>query len=156
MRYEPRWDVQQSGAADDLYAVAFVSPLVGWAHYRAAEALLADKQPDAAIKRLTIFRDQGPYQNQPGLSDRALLRLGYAYAASGYHQGGVAVTAAAEDSERVRRIFVAEFGAPRRTYLHGQSWGASVAAKAARSPPSLVTPRKANAGAVVVGVAVAL
>src|SRR5437762_6842429 len=31
VRYEPRWDVQQSGAADDLYAVAFVSPLVGWA-----------------------------------------------------------------------------------------------------------------------------
>jgi TolA-binding protein len=56
------------------------SALAGWAHYRAGEALLADKQPDAAIKRLVIFRDQGPYQNQPGLSDRALLRLGFAYA----------------------------------------------------------------------------
>ncbi len=56
------------------------SPLAGWAHYRAAEALLADKQADAAIKRLVIFRDQGPYQNVPGLSDRAMLRLGYAYA----------------------------------------------------------------------------
>jgi TolA-binding protein len=56
------------------------SALVGWAHYRAGEALLADKQADAAIKRLVIFRDQGPYQNQPGLSDRALLRLGLAYA----------------------------------------------------------------------------
>lgn len=56
------------------------SALAGWAHYRAAEVLLAEKQPDAAIKRLIIFRDQGPYQNQPGLSDRALLRLGYAFA----------------------------------------------------------------------------
>jgi cellulose synthase operon protein C len=56
------------------------SALGGWAHYRAAEALLKDKQADAAIKRLVIFRDQGPYQNQQGLSDRALLRLGYAYA----------------------------------------------------------------------------
>jgi TolA-binding protein len=56
------------------------SALAGWAHYRAAEALLADKQPDMAIKRLVIFRDQGPYQNQPGLTDRALLRLGYAFA----------------------------------------------------------------------------
>ncbi len=56
------------------------STLAGWAHYRAAEALLHDKQPDEAIKRLVRFRDQPPYQNQPGLSDRAMLRLGYAYA----------------------------------------------------------------------------
>jgi cellulose synthase operon protein C len=56
------------------------STLAGWALYRAGEALLKDQQTDAAIKRLMIFRDQGPYQNLPGLSDRALLRLGYAYA----------------------------------------------------------------------------
>jgi len=58
-------------------------------------------------------------------------RAGFAYAGSGYRQGGVAVTSAAEDTERVRHLFVAEFGAPRRTVLHGQSWGAGVAAKAA-------------------------
>jgi TolA-binding protein len=56
------------------------STLSGWAHYRAAEALLQDQQYEPAIKRLALFRDQGPYQNQPGLSDRALLRLGFAYA----------------------------------------------------------------------------
>ena len=39
-------------------------------------------------------------------------RAGFAYAGSGYRQGGVAVTSAAEDTERVRRIFIAEFGAP--------------------------------------------
>jgi tetratricopeptide (TPR) repeat protein len=53
--------------------------LAGWAHYRAAEALLQDQQYEPAIKRLALFRDQQPYQNQPGLSDRALLRLGFAY-----------------------------------------------------------------------------
>lgn len=58
-------------------------------------------------------------------------RAGYAYAGSGFRQGGVAVTAAAEDTERVRQRFVAAFGAPRRTVLHGQSWGAGVAVKAA-------------------------
>ena len=58
-------------------------------------------------------------------------RAGYAYAGSGYHQGGVAVESAAADTERVRTIFVAEFGIPKRTILHGQSWGAGVAAKAA-------------------------
>lgn len=56
---------------------------------------------------------------------------GYAYAGSGFRQGGVQVRSAAEDTERVRQIFVAEVGAPRRTVLHGQSWGASVAARAA-------------------------
>jgi TolA-binding protein len=56
------------------------SPWSGWGHYRAAEALLKEQQYDAAIKRLTVFRDQGPFQNVPGLSDRALLRLGFAYA----------------------------------------------------------------------------
>jgi hypothetical protein len=57
-----------------------------------------------------------------------LPRAGYAYAASVFRQGGVAVRSAAEDTERVRRIFVAHVGAPRRTILHGQSWGANVAA----------------------------
>jgi TolA-binding protein len=55
------------------------SPLVGWAHYRAGEALLQAEQYTEAIKRLAIFRDQAPFQNLPGLSDRALLRLGYAH-----------------------------------------------------------------------------
>ena len=58
-------------------------------------------------------------------------RAGYAYAGSGFRQGGVEVRAAAEDTERVRRIFSAEIGAPKRTILHGQSWGAGVAAKGA-------------------------
>jgi len=58
-------------------------------------------------------------------------RAGYAYAGSGFRQGGVAVRAAAEDIERVRQLFISEIGTPRRTILHGQSWGAGVAAKAA-------------------------
>ena len=56
------------------------SQLFGWANYRAAEALIKENQYPEAIKRLTIFRDQGAWQNVPGLTDRALLRLGYAYA----------------------------------------------------------------------------
>ena len=58
-------------------------------------------------------------------------RAGYAYAGSGFHRGGVEVRSAAEDTERVRQLFVAEIGAPKMTVLHGQSWGAGVAAKAA-------------------------
>jgi hypothetical protein len=58
------------------------------------------------------------------------VRAGYAWAAPVYHEGGVAVRSAAEDVERVRAIFVAHVAKPRRTILHGNSWGASVAAKA--------------------------
>nr|WP_238139550.1 hypothetical protein [Roseateles aquatilis] len=58
-------------------------------------------------------------------------RLGYAWAASSYRQGGVAVTAAAEDTDRLRQIFIDKVAKPKHVYLHGQSWGASVAAKGA-------------------------
>jgi alpha-beta hydrolase superfamily lysophospholipase len=58
-------------------------------------------------------------------------RAGYAWAASVFRQGGVAVRSAAEDTERVRRIFVDHVAKPRRTILHGQSWGAGVAARTA-------------------------
>jgi TolA-binding protein len=56
------------------------SSLLGWAQYRAGEALLQAGQAGEAVKRLVPFRDQGPFQNVPGLSDRALLRLGHALA----------------------------------------------------------------------------
>ncbi|MBA4344461.1 MAG: hypothetical protein C0423_20160 [Methylibium sp.] len=56
-------------------------------------------------------------------------RAGYAWAASSFRQGGVEVRAAAEDTERLRRIFVQHVAKPQLTFLHGQSWGASVAAK---------------------------
>lgn len=60
-----------------------------------------------------------------------MVRAGYAWAGSTFRQGGVAVRAAAEDTERLRQIFVQHVAQPQRTILHGQSWGASVAAKGA-------------------------
>lgn len=60
-----------------------------------------------------------------------MVRAGYAWAGSSFRQGGVAVRAAAEDTERVRQIFVQHVARPQRTVLHGQSWGASVAAQGA-------------------------
>lgn len=60
-----------------------------------------------------------------------MVRAGYAWAGSTYRQGGVAVRAAAEDMERLRGIFRQHVAQPRRTILHGQSWGAGVAAKEA-------------------------
>lgn len=64
------------------------------------------------------------------------VREGHAWAGSVFRQGGFAVTTAAEDTERVRRIFVDHVAKPRRTLLHGQSWGAMVAARAGELFPS--------------------
>jgi pimeloyl-ACP methyl ester carboxylesterase len=63
------------------------------------------------------------------------LAQGHAWAGSVFGQGGFAVTAAAQDTERVRRIFVDHVASPRRTLLHGQSWGAMVASRAAELYP---------------------
>jgi tetratricopeptide (TPR) repeat protein len=59
------------------------SALAGQAHYRAGECLMQMKNWPKAAARLAVFRDQQPFQNLPGLSDRALLRLGHALAQAG-------------------------------------------------------------------------
>ena len=63
------------------------------------------------------------------------LSEGHAWAGSVFRQGGFAVTTAAEDTERVRRIFVDHVASPKRTLLHGQSGGAMVATRAAEMYP---------------------
>lgn len=89
--------------------------------------------------RLVLHSHGGPFLGAPTARRVAedlqrwsiMPRAGYAWAASSFRQGGVAVTAAAEDTERLRRLFVQHVGRPQLTILHGQSWGASVAAKGA-------------------------
>jgi TolA-binding protein len=54
------------------------SAMVGHARYRVGECLLRQGNYAEAVKSLAVFRDQGPFQNLPGLTDRALLRLGFA------------------------------------------------------------------------------
>src|SRR5262249_39600957 len=54
------------------------SPVLAHATYREAECLLHLGKTDDAIKLLKKFRDHGPFQNIPSLTDRALLRLGHA------------------------------------------------------------------------------
>ncbi len=56
---------------------------------------------------------------------------GFAWAGSSYRHAGFGVRDAAEDSDTLRQIFWAKFGRPKHTLLHGQSWGANVAARTA-------------------------
>lgn len=60
-----------------------------------------------------------------------MVREGYAWAGSSYRRGGYGTRMAVADTENLRQLFLREFGRPRRTFLHGQSWGGNVAAKLA-------------------------
>jgi alpha-beta hydrolase superfamily lysophospholipase len=90
-------------------------------------------------KQLVVHAHGGPDLGAPDAKGSAddltrwniWTRMGFAVVASTYHQGGVAVRSAAEDVERSRQLFIAQFGQPERTILHGQSWGAGVAARTA-------------------------
>jgi hypothetical protein len=90
-------------------------------------------------RHLVLHAHGGPFLGEPTLARAqedltrwaVMVKAGYAWAGSTFRQGGVEVRAAAEDTERLRHIFRAHVAEPRRTILHGQSWGAGVAAKAA-------------------------
>ncbi len=88
---------------------------------------------------LVMHAHGGPETGTPTLARGAedlkrwsvMVKAGYAWAGSTYRRGGYGVTMAAEDTERLRGIFIERFGQPERTILHGQSYGGGVAAKAA-------------------------
>ncbi|MBI2768819.1 MAG: hypothetical protein HYX47_04310 [Burkholderiales bacterium] len=89
---------------------------------------------------LVMHAHGGPADTGPAKLERSeedlkrwavTVKAGYAWAGSTYRRGGYGVTMAAEDTERLRQIFVQAFGQPRRTLLHGQSYGGAVASKAA-------------------------
>ena len=58
-----------------------------------------------------------------------MVKAGYAWAGSTFRRGGYGVRMAAEDTENLRQLFLKTFGQPRRTIMHGQSWGGNVGAK---------------------------
>src|SRR5262249_46052029 len=70
------------GAVAQFEAVAGnpKSPLLAQAQLRAGECLLESGAAAKAIDRLKAFRDKPELQNVAGITDRALLRLGHAYA----------------------------------------------------------------------------
>ncbi len=92
---------------------------------------------------LVVHAHGGPSMGtpQPARVDEDIARWaitvkeGHAWAGSVFRQGGFAVTAAAEDTERLRRIFIEHVAKPRYTILHGQSWGGMVATRAAELYP---------------------
>lgn len=93
-------------------------------------------RPEQANGHLILHIHGGPRLAAPraDTSEEDLLRFaeflreGYAWVATSRRRGGFGVALGAEDSENARRLYVAHFGQPRLTFVHGQSWGANLAA----------------------------
>jgi len=88
------------------------STLVGQGQYRAAEVLLAKNETAKAIEKLVLFRDKGEFQNLPGVTDRALLRLGYA----------LGLDKKWDASRQAYELMIARFGAS--PWVHDARYGA--------------------------------
>jgi len=78
--YAAKGDRKAALAQFNAVAANPKSNLIGQAQYRAGECLINDKDWAEAIKKLIGFRDQPPLQNIAGVSDVALVRLGFAFA----------------------------------------------------------------------------
>lgn len=128
--------------ADHPVPVACPSSLAGKATCYTGQgpngAYYAIAIPKAWNRSLVVHAHGGPDLGEgsdPGRSvddlDRwsVMVDEGYAWAGSSYRRGGYGTRMAAADTENLRRLFVHEFGKPKRTYVHGQSWGGNVAAK---------------------------
>ena len=94
--------------------------------------------PEVWNNTLILFAHGGPRLGTPKLSEtiedlerfEMLVREGYAWAGTTYRRSGYGVRSAAEDMDHLRELTWRFFGKPKRTLLHGQSWGGNVAAKA--------------------------
>jgi pimeloyl-ACP methyl ester carboxylesterase len=84
--------------------------LVLYAH---GYTLAGAKPPSHDSPRMKALRD-------------AFLSRGFAFAASDYSVQGWAVKEAIEDTEGLRRYFVAKYGAPAETYITGHSMGGHI------------------------------
>jgi hypothetical protein len=115
-------------------AIASIARCLGGTDRQGAHYLIALPTNWSGV--LVLHAHGGPTLGppQPGRAAEDLtrwaitVRAGHAWAGSTFRQGGVAVRAAAEDTERLRLIFLQHVAQPKRTLLHGQSWGAGVAA----------------------------
>jgi TolA-binding protein len=114
--YAARKDLKAALAQFEAVARDPRRPGAGQAQYQAADCLLVAGDPTAATERLAVFRDEKPFQNLPGLTDLALLRLGQAYGKMGQW----------DKSRQAYELVLARFGggrwAPEARYGIGYTW----------------------------------
>jgi hypothetical protein len=93
--------------------------------------------PNAWNGDLIVYAHGGPYvvpptanTNKTDLAKYAIVvERGFGWVASTYRREGYGVQMAVEDTEHARQFFVERIRQPRRTILHGASWGGLVGAK---------------------------
>jgi len=109
----------------------------------ASGAYLLAALPTAWNGDLVVFAHGGPHVVAPtastSKSDLAKYAItverGFGWVASTYRREGYGVRMAAEDTEHARQFFVERIRQPRRTVLHGASYGGLVGAKLIEAMP---------------------
>ena len=105
---------------------------------------------------LIVFAHGGPSVEPPAqndsqddLSKYAIgVRMGFAWVASTYRKEGYGVQMAADDTDDARKFFVERIGTPKRTILHGASYGGLVGSKLIEKHPTTYDGAFFNSGAV--------
>ena len=100
-------------------------------------AYLLAAMPKTWNGNLIVFAHGGPAvvpptpsSSQGDLAKYAIgVKRGFAWIASSYRREGYGVQMAAEDTENARKFFIASIAKPKRTILHGASYGGLVGAK---------------------------
>ncbi len=82
-----------------------------------------------------MLPSQDPETDFPYVRD-GLLQRGFAVASSSWKSNGYAVKDAAQNTHQLRGLFVANFGAPKKTLIVGKSLGALAAANLVESYPT--------------------
>ncbi|MCZ8375877.1 MAG: hypothetical protein O9342_10905 [Beijerinckiaceae bacterium] len=93
-------------------------------------------RPENGNGSLIVHTYGGPRMRKPdaAMTDEDLerfietVREGYDWIATSRRRGGFGVTQGAEDADNARKLYIAAFGQPKYTIVHGQSWGGNVGA----------------------------
>ncbi len=110
-----------------------------WAGKDEAGAYYWVAKPQNWSGNLVIHAHGGPTLGRHVKAERAVedfnrwsiwIRSGHAFAVTSYRQGGVALMSAAEDIARLLPVAAKLVGPTKKVIVHGQSWGAGVAARA--------------------------
>ncbi len=118
-------------------SVAALASCYGGQDANGAYYLIA--RPHQPNVSLVVHAHGGPRLTAPAADDpdedldrfAVMVADGYAWIGSSYRREGYGVRRAAADVDHSRALYWRVFGRPERTFLHGQSWGGQIAAKAA-------------------------
>src|SRR5262249_32567391 len=134
----PAFAQQNAPSADPRPCPASIAEIAGCFSARhESDAYLLAALPKNWNGHLVVFAHGGPAvvpptatTSDPNLDKYSIaVKRGFAWVASSYRREGYGVRMAVEDTEQARRFFIERIAKPRRTILHGASYGGLVGAK---------------------------